>query len=424
MRKALVFNGQKVDEEDFSLEKSVRDLRSKLDYLYRLSIEDLIDFFAALIKQWEDSGLNKKYLYLKNLSEFFKKDNLQTTLKVALHGDYRALDEFVDLGDRKFLFKAQPRGLTVHWLAGNVTILGLFSIFTCILTKNACLVKASSAGWEELIDFLTTLNQVKTNDIDGRELAQCINVVLLEREDIAAHRQLSLAADARIAWGGRESIETIIGLNKKLFCEDLIFGPKYSYAVIDKESLAKSSTKLAQRLAIDVSVFDQYACSSPHTVFVEEAEKGQAIKFAKELAKQLEFVNRAMIPKGETDPAKAMEIITLRTEYELKGQVFSSQGTEWTVVYTEEEGLAKGYFSRVIVVKPIIGLEKIKEYNDRQKQTLGVGLSGENKLKFLPRITQRGIDRCPDLGFMTFYESPWDGMFVFDRLVRWVTVYK
>ena len=39
-------------------------------------------------------------------------------------------------------------------------------------------------------------------------------------------------------------------------------------------------------------------------------------------------------------------------------------------------------------------------------------------------ITFNGIDRCPRFGNMTLYESPWDGMFPVDRLVRWIALNK
>ncbi len=419
----LIFQGEKTKQEDFKLEQLVESLRMRLEYMHQLSIDDLLEFFDKLCVYWQESGLAKEH-NLTNLSQFLAKDNLANSLQIALHNNYQALDKFVDLKDKNLLFHAQPRGLTVHWLAGNVAVLGLFSIFLCLITKNVCLVKAANQGYQELVDLLQTLSQVKTEKINGKDLTQSITVVLIENQDKEMHQALSQVADVRIAWGGQEAIKAITSLEKNSFSEDIIFGPKYSYALIDKESLQENLKELAQRMAIDVSVFDQYACSSPHTVFVQEETKGQAMEFAEELAKQMEFVSRTLLPKEETGPKKAAEIVSLRAEQELKGRVFSSTGTTWTVVYSEEPGLAKGCFSRVIFVKPINALGQLAELNDRQKQTMGVALTEENKEKYLDLITRNGIDRCPDLGLMTFYESPWDGMFVFDRLVRWVTRYK
>jgi len=422
MATKLIFNGTRTDEP-LDLEKVIGELNRKRKYLHSLQINDILDFFHTLSEYWEQEQYTKKYRYLKNISDFLHKANLTNRLSIALHKDIQSLDQFVDLDDAQFLFHAQPRGLTVHWLAGNVSILGLFSIFSSLITKNVALVKASSKGYEELVDFIMTIREVNTSKIKGEEFAETIRIILVDREDKDIHLALSKAADVRIAWGGHEAIQTIINLEKKLSCEDIIFGPKYSYAAIDKETLDSEFTKTAQRLAIDVSVFDQYACSSPHTVFVQEGAHS-ALEFAQELAKQLDFVQRSVLPKQKIDSGKSMEILNLRTQYMFKGKVFPSKGTEWTVIYSEEDGLADACFSRVIHVKPIKDLMKLKEFNTRQRQTLGIAFTKENKLKLLDQITLYGVDRCPDLGYLTFFESPWDGMFVFDRLVRWITTYK
>ncbi|KKS76926.1 MAG: Acyl protein synthase/acyl-CoA reductase RfbN [Candidatus Woesebacteria bacterium GW2011_GWC1_42_9] len=273
--------------------------------------------------------------------------------------------------------------------------------------------------------MLLAFSKVRTNKVDGTEMLKCISVVLIDHADIENQKIMSLSAGTRIVWGGREIVELINELPKQPFCEDVIFGPKYSYALIDKDSLNNSFVKLASRLAIDVSVFDQYACSSPHVVFVETGGVKTALEFSQELAKQLEIVGRTLLPKDNIDTGKALEVVDLRSEYSLRGdRVIAPEGTEWTVVCSNQEGLPAGCYSRFIVVKSIDDFTDLKKFNDRQKQTLGVALTLENKRKWLDQLTVKGIDRCPDLGFATFYESPWDGLFLFDRLIRWVTTYK
>lgn len=421
--KLLLFGNKKPPKGEIELDELIDELNKKRTYLHSLSVVDILDYFDAVVGFWRKSKVLDKVFFSKNLIEFFSRENLESNLKLALRGDVRVLDEFCDLGDKKFLFHVQPRGLVVQWLAGNVPILGLFSILSATITKNVCLAKASSKGYRDLVFLLQTLSKVKTKKVDGKKILETVAVIILDHSDRDAHECLSKNADVRVAWGGEEAVRTIEGLFKSPYCEDIVFGPKYSYAVVDSVSLRKDVTQVARNLAIDVSVFDQYACSSPHTVFVQEG-KVKAVDFARELAKQLEFINTKLLPKGKVDSAKAYEIISLRNEYAISGKVFCSKGTAWTVIFTKEKGLAQGCFSRVIVVKPFLNLKDLQGFNDRQKQTLGVAMSRENKAFFLDDITFMGIDRCPDLGYMTFYESPWDGMFVFDRLVRWVTVYK
>ena len=422
MEKVLLFEGTKKKLTNCKIGEVSERLNSRREYLHKIDSDSLIEFFDNLMQFLKKEKLDKKY-NLKNFIDFFSKKNLEESLSMSLRGNYRVLDSFYDLGSNSYLFHAQPRGIVVQWLSGNVSILGLFSIFSALITKNVCLVKASTRGYEDLVYLLDTLNFVKTDKVDGKELAKCIALVLVERNNKKSQEELSMSADVRIAWGGKEAIDTIIGLKKRYYCEDIIFGPKYSYGIISRKKLSKNLKKIAQKVAIDVSVFDQYACSSPHTIFIEGNLK-DAEKFGKELSIQLDLVNRTMLPKVEIDEGKAMEIISKRSEYELKGKVFASHGTDWSVIVTSEKRLAQSCFSRVVFIKPISNILKLKEYNDRGKQTLGIEFDISEKKKALDEITLKGIDRAPDFGYMTFFEYCWDGMFIFDRLVRWVTTYK
>lgn len=422
MEKVLLFEGTKKNLTNFTIDDIVKRLNSRREYLHEIDSDSLIKFLDSFIQFLKKEKLDKKY-NLKNFIDFFSKKNLSESLSISLRGNYKVLDSFYDLGSNSYLFRAQPRGIVVQWLSGNVSILGLFSIFSAILTKNVCLIKASSRGYVDLVFLLNVLNLVKTDKVDGKELAKCIVLLLVDRNDKESQEKLSMSADVRVAWGGQEAIDTIIGLKKKYYCEDIIFGPKYSYGLIGGKTLSKNLKKIAQRVAVDVSVFDQYACSSPHTIFVEGG-LGDAEKFGKELSIQLDLVNRTMLPKGEIDEGKAMEVISKRAEYELRGKVFASKGTDWTVIVTREKGLAQSCFSRVVFIKPISNMSKLEQYNDRGKQTLGIDFDLTEKKEILDKITLKGIDRAPDFGYMTFFEYCWDGMFVFDRLVRWVTTYK
>ncbi len=341
----------------------------------------------------------------------------------ALRGDYNILDRFIDLKQPKYLYHCKPRGLAVHWLAGNVPLLGLYSLFQTLLTKNVSLVKASKRAYKEFLILVDSLNQVNTEKIKGSELLKTIAIVLIGRDEKETQKTISEAADIRIAWGGHDAIKAITGLPKTIFCEDIVFGPKYSYGVIDKFALPNYKS-LTQRIAFDICTFDQYACSSPHTLFIEETDEIKAETVAAELAKNLAFVSSKMIPKEDNNPQKKMDILSLRAKYSMVGKIFASVDTDWTVICSTEEGLADACFSRVIHVKPISDLLQLKELNTHKMQTLGAAIDAPNREEIIAEITTFGVNRCPKFGDMTLYESPWDGFFALDRMVRWVSLHK
>jgi hypothetical protein len=310
--------------------------------------------------------------------------------------------------------------MVVHWLSGNVPLLGLYSIFQAMMTKNVSLVKASSRAYRQVVLLLEDMSNVSTSNLSGSDMAKTVSVILVDRDDIKTAESMSVAADVRIAWGGHEAVSTILSLKKGIFCEDIIYGPKYSYGIVDNDSI-KDYKQIAKRLAFDICTFDQYACSSPHTIFVQ-ADKELVYACAEELGKNIDFITRKMMPKDE-DPQKKLDILTVRAKNKMMGnRVFASENTDWTVVVSEG-GLENACFSRVVFIKPIKDVEDVGMYNDSGKQTIGAGLSGPDRERIAERITIKGANRITRFGEMTLFETPWDGFFGIDRMVRWVSLY-
>jgi hypothetical protein len=96
--------------------------------------------------------------------------------------------------------------------------------------------------------------------------------VWFDYHDQKLNEQMSLAADAKVVWGGAEAVRAISILPRKEHCTELVFGPKYSIGVLGRKCLEAGDEGLDAAIAgfvRDVAVFDQRACSAPQTVFVE-----------------------------------------------------------------------------------------------------------------------------------------------------------
>ena len=128
------------------------------------------------------------------------------------------------------------------------------------------------------------------------------------------------------------------------------------------------------------------------------------------------------IPVDLKSPQAIDQINTIRAVYDFMGQVWSPNNTDWTVLYEESEGLSKPTYSRVVTVKPIDSILNAINYVDDSIQTIGLAAEKEKRLNFAEQAVEKGVDRCPDIGYMTNFEMPWDGVNVIDRLVRRVTL--
>src|SRR3989344_990466 len=424
--KLLFKNGNVKNDTLTDVKGFISEIRSGQLILNKYKINDLLDYFQKLSRFWlTDNKILARQPHIKALAQFISRDNFEEILSTALRGNLKVLDSFENLpiGSSRLHYHCQPRGLVVHWLAGNAPLLGFYSLFQAMVTKNASIIKPSSRAYQDFIDILATMKKVNTVKVRGEDLLKSVAVVLVDRNDVVWQAELSKGADIRVAWGGKEAIESIISLPKKVHAEDIVLGPKYSFGIIDKESLIDYK-KIVAKLSLDIATFDQYACSSPHTIFIEKGGNITPKEFAKELATSLEYVGKKLIKKGTVDPRKNLDILTLRAKYSMIGNIWSSSDTEWTVILSEEKGLGPACASRVIFIKPVRSLKEITAFMDRGKQTIGTALKGPDRTSLLKEITMNGIDRCVPYGRMTFFESPLDGMFITDRLVRWVSYYE
>lgn len=402
--------------------------------LRQTPIDDLIGLCDAAAKSWTqpDHPLASiiRQRNLGFLPFWMRRNNLEQMCARSLRGRTETLDGFVQLSESDpMLVRAQPRGVVVHWLAGNVPVLGLLSLLLSFLCKNVNVLKVSHTSAGLLPRLLEGFRGVTyTNGagrcVSGRLLVDSTVVVYADKSDEQSARALSAMADVRVAWGGRDAVEAIVNLPRRLGTEDVVFGPKVSLAIVGAEHLGdeKTADRVAMAIARDASAFDQHGCNSPHTVFVERGGVIAPVEFAKRLGTAMEMVGRQSPPET-IDPASAMQILVARAEYDMRGDACYSRGTEWTVVYSDEDrGLAEPCGWRTLFVRPVDDLFEVAAYCSSHTQTAGLAVEGR-RLVLAEALTAKGVSRCPNVGNMRLFDAPWDGLFPMERLVRWTSSY-
>jgi len=407
-------------------------LRAAQELLRAAALDDLIGLCDSAARCWTQPehamadfirGRRLGFLPL-----WLRRTNLQTLARRSLRGRPEALDRFVSLDDRDAMkVHAHPRGLAVHWVAGNVPVLGLLSVVQAMLAKNANLVKVSRRQPGTLPHLLAALSEATYTNasgrcLSGRLLTDAAAVVYCDRDDREAAAELSRVADIRVAWGGREAVEAIINLPRRYDTEDIVFGPKLSCAIVAAERLADAETarRTAAAIAADACAFDQQGCNSPHTVFVERGAAIAPADFARVLGEAMEVECRRA-PLVEIDPAAAMNVLSVRTEYAMRGEAHHSRDIQWAVVYAEEEtGLAEPCYLRTLFVRAVDDIFDAVACCSPQTQTVGLAVDGRQE-SLADALTVRGVERCPAVGAMRIYDAPWDGLFMMDRMVRWVS---
>lgn len=429
------YTGDPIDETiapEKQLATVIDSLNAQLPWLRQQPIDALIGLIAKVAKKWNDP-MNSKMAALRErgmgfLAEWCSPEYLNRVATIGLRGNRMYADTFLPLQDSKVQYlKATSRGLVCHWLAGNVQVLGMFALVQSIMTKNVNLLKVSSRDDGVFGTLLSAFEDESFTTpggytIYGNDLLKTIALIYFKHSNTSLGRLMSERSNARIAWGGRESIETVSAYPSTYDCEDLIMGPKLSFSVIANDVLndERKVKKLARKVAVDASVFDQTGCASAHNVFVEEGGDFTPLQFAEFLAEGMKKT-ALQIPKAATSAEQISAIHSARGIYDFKGKVFGDADSVWTVLYDDELELNKPVYSRVVFVHPVKQINETIQFVNDDIQTIGLAAKGQKALDFAEQAANAGAMRFPDCGRMLNFESPWDGMFIMERLVRWNT---
>ena len=413
------------------LEQIIDSLKREQTWLRNQPIDALIGLVGVASTKWaagEGELTSLKDNGLGFLANWCSAEHLNRISTIGLRGNRFHAEQYLSLqGSRKEFIKANQRGLVCHWLAGNVQVLGMFALVQSILTKNVNLMKISSRDDGVFIKLLSAFKDIEFVTrggyrVAGNDLLKTISIVYFEHTNTDAGKLMSKKANVRIAWGGREAVETVASYPKNYDAEDIIFGPKISFSVIANEVMVdeRAAKKLARKVAVDSSIFDQTGCASPHNLYIEEGGVISPLQFAEYLSAAMAKV-ALQIPKGETSVEQISSIHSIRGLYDFKGRVWASSDSTWTVLFDEENFLSTPVYSRVITVHSVRHINEALSFVSDDIQTIGIAATGAKGLEFAERAAEAGVMRCPDLGKMLNFESPWDGIILMDRLVRWST---
>ncbi|MCF0220123.1 MAG: acyl-CoA reductase [Muribaculaceae bacterium] len=412
----------------------IKQLNEQNAWLRQQPVEALIGLIGMAAKKWL---ADPRYAFLKDkgllfLSQWCDERHLRQIATDGLRGNLAYADTFQPCADSdKHFMKANARGLCCHWMAGNVQILGMFALVQCMLTKNVNLLKVAAKDggvFSSLMEAFEGLEYTTADGyaIKGDDLANTVAVVYFSRHARTLGELMSKEAKVRIAWGGKEAVETVAGYPSSIDCETVIFGPKLSYAVIAKEALSseQEAKKLARRVSVDVSIFDQAGCASPHNLYVEKGGEVSPERFCEILAEVFPKTE-VQIPKPTVSPEQISAIHSIRGVYDFKGKAWGSNNMSWTILLSDEAEceLCKPVYSRALMVHEVENINQALEVIEDYIQTIGIEAPLERVVEFADKATAKGVARLPKIGRMLNFEMPWDGVFLIDRLVRWNTLF-
>ena len=121
----------------------------------------------------------------------------------------------------------------------NVPVLSILSALMSVITDNYTVLKLSKHDTGLTRACLDTLDESVwyIEDNEGEEWSKI--------------------ADVRVAWGGHDAVDAISKLQRRWDCQDVVFGPKLSLALVDRDhktcAVARAIAKAVSSKASSVS---------------------------------------------------------------------------------------------------------------------------------------------------------------------------
>jgi hypothetical protein len=171
------------------------------------------------------------------------------------------------------------RGLCFHIAPSNIAINFAFSYLFSLLAGNSNIVRLPSKDYPQVSFLCNILNKLL---VDYRKILSRTSFIQYSRDNLAS-TELSKIADARMIWGGDETIKIFKNMSTQPRCVDISFPDRYSICVIDGKKIASSTKNDIERLAndfyYDTYLMDQNACSSPQLIYWLNADDEAKDKF-------------------------------------------------------------------------------------------------------------------------------------------------
>jgi acyl-CoA reductase LuxC len=410
--------------------------RSELPPLLDIKLSEIIDF---LVEVGERLNLDRNP-YLQECLEYIAATNplprrvvenlyreapmylsrqLLESMVESNFANREALDGWVERTDpygSKLALRAFPPRI-VHMLAGNAPAGCVASIAQGAIVKAVNLFKMPSS------DPFTTVAVLRTMaDVDpSHPVVRSMTAVYWQGGDEAIERTLYRPQyfDKIVAWGGGPAINNVIkylGPGIQL----VSFDPKTSISMIGREAFASEERMddVAERLAVDTTVFNQEACLASRFVFVEGERahiEGFCAKLIDRLGVDRDYASAVAQPLS-SEIREEVEVMSAMGELKTWGS-FDGRG----LVILSDTPVNFHPSNKTANVVMVDSLDDAIRFVNVATQTIGV-YPYERKVAMRDRLAAAGAQRLCRLGTANAHAlgSPHDAMYPLQRLVHWM----
>ena len=290
-----------------------------------------------------------------------------------------------------------------------------------LMAGNNNIVRVSSKQFPQVDLIIKHLHELMESG-QHNEVANRIALVRYDRTSDAS-AFFSSICNVRVIWGGDATIQNIRQNSIPARSFDVCFADRYSIAAIHPDAIMTASDaemkKLAEAFYNDTYLFDQNACSAPHTIFWLRTANLQVAK-----NRFWSAIHEHVVQKYELQAVMAVDKLTAFYRQAACMRVRKQEMPDNVVVRSELSELPKniedfrcacGYFSEYTVDS----LDEIAPVVSIKYQSLGYfGFSREELVDFVIRNRFQGLDRIVSIGETTAFSLTWDGYNLIEMFSR------
>ena len=231
--------------------------------------------------------------------------------------------------------------------------------------------------------------------------------------------------EARIIWGGDNTVNKFKTFITKPRCIDLAFANRYSISVIDSNKLGKLNSNdlaiLTKKFYNDTYTMDQFGCSSPNSVFWLGKNNVAKKKFWFELSKIVNI-------EYDLDLSGANKKISNLMNYTLnKNKRFKANIKNFNLIILKSKNLSFDNFENInfgtFLEVNLRDINHLKKYTSEKLQTVTYyGTNFKSIKKFIIKNKIKGIDRIVPIGRAFDLTPEWDGVDIISTLSRTIGI--
>ena len=364
--------------------------------------KDTILFLNDLSKEVLNSSICKKFPDLVSFGFWCRRSNIR-----KIFNNY------------SFFKNRMGRGTVLHITPSNVPTNFAYSMVFGLLSGNNNIIRLPSKNFiqvEVLCNILKKLSKKRIYKIIFKRLL----LIKYDNSDLISS-ELSEIAEARIIWGGDNTVNKFKTFKTKPRCIDLAFANRYSISLIDSNKLIKLKSKnlsaLAKKFYNDTYTMDQFGCSSPNSVFWLGKNKIAKKKFWYEL-------NKIVNDKYDLDLSGANKKISNLMNYTLgKNKGLKVNISNFSLIKLKSKKFNFGNFENVsfgtFVEIDLKNINHLQKYTSEKLQTITYyGTNFKSIKKFIIKNKIKGIDRIVPIGNAFDLTPEWDGIDIISTLSR------